>query len=102
MQTRFVHWRSPLAATLILVILMAAASVMVTSGVNTAEEESSFQRLANEAQEFASILERNMNSDRRQLELIATLAGDYMALGTSELRSFLDRYPGDGNFFSRI
>ena len=102
MQARFVHWRSPLAATLILVILMAAASVMVTSGVNTAEEESSFQRLANEAQEFASILERNMNSDRRQLELIATLAGDYMALGTSELRSFLDRYPGDGNFFSRI
>ena len=102
MQTRFVHWRSPVAATLILVLLIAAVSVFVTANVNDREEAASFQRLASEAQEFASTLELNMNSDRRQLELIAALAGDYMALGTSDLRTFLDQYPGNGNFFSRI
>ena len=37
MQTRFVHWRSPVAATLILVLLIAAVSVFVTANVNDRE-----------------------------------------------------------------
>lgn len=102
MQVRSVHWRSPVAATLILVLLIAIVSAFVTTNINDREESASFQRLANEAQEFASTLELNMASDRRQLELIATLAGDYMVLGFSELQTFLEQYPGNGNFFSRI
>ena len=102
MRARMVHWRSPMAATLILVLLIAIASVAVTASVNNWEEDASFQRLANEAWEFATIWERNMDSDRHQLELIAALAGDSMNLGTGELRTFLDQYPGGGNFFSRI
>lgn len=102
MQARFVHWRSPVAATFILVLLIAIVSVVVTANVNDREEAAGFQRLANEAQEFSSTLELNMDSDRRQLELIAALASDYIALGGRELRTFLDEYPGNGNFFSRI
>ncbi len=102
MRTRIEHWRSPVAATLILVMLIAVTSIIITVKVNHQEEEASFQRLANEAEEFASMLELNMDSDRRQLELIADLAGDYIAFDTSKLQTFLNEYPGNGNFFSRI
>lgn len=102
MRTRIEHWRSPVAATLILVMLIAVTSIIITVKVNHQEEEASFQRLANEAEEFASMLELNMDSDRRQLELIADLSGDYIAFDTSKLHTFLNEYPGNGNFFSRI
>ena len=96
MQTRFVHWRSPVAATLILVLLIAAVSVFVTANVNDREEAASFQRLASEAQEFASTLELNMNSDRRQLELIAALAGRFSPRQADELaRALRERREGE-------
>lgn len=96
------HWRSPVAATLILVLLIAMVSVVVTARVNEQEEAAGFQRLASEAEEFVSILELNMASDRRQLELIAALAGGYMTRGSGEMLDFLAQYPGGGDFFSRL
>ena len=51
MQRRFPHWGSPLAATMLLVLLITAASFAVTGRINTAEEELSFERLAEEAEE---------------------------------------------------
>lgn len=102
MEKRLAHWRSPLAATLILVLLIAAASFAVTGSINRIEEESSFQRLADEAAEFADGLELNMAADRRQLELLAALAADDMEPDLEELRELLDTYHGTGTFFSRI
>lgn len=102
MQAPAGHWRSPVTATLMLILLIAVTSAIITFNVNRREENASFQRLASEAEEFASLLELNMDSDRRQLELIAALANDYIALDTSKLQAFLDQYPGNGNFFSRI
>ena len=102
MRVRMVHWRSPVATTLILVLVIAIASAVVTTKVNDREEAVSFQRLASEAEEFADLLERNMDSDRRQLELIATLASGYMTRGSGELLDFLAQYPGGGDFFSRL
>ena len=102
MQAPAGHWCSPVTATLMLILLIAVTSAIITFNVNRREENASFQRLASEAEEFASLLELNMDSDRRQLELIAALANDYIALDTSKLQAFLDQYPGNGNFFSRI
>ena len=39
MQARFVHWRSPLAATLILVLLVTVTSFIVTRKINDAEHK---------------------------------------------------------------
>ena len=102
MQARFVHWGGPLAATFILVVLVVIASVIMTDRINDAEEAASFSRLASEADEFAESLELNMSTDRRQLELLAALASDYMGMGTEALEEFLDSYRGTGTFFSRL
>ena len=102
MRVHTVHWRSPVAATLILVLLIALVSVVVTTRINEREESAGFQRLTSEAEEFVSVLELNMASDRRQLELIATLASGYMTRGSGELLDFLAQYPGGGDFFSRL
>ena len=98
MRLGFQHWKSPLAATLVLVILVAAASFVVTEQINRAEEEVSFTRLAEEAGELASALELNVSSDREKLELIATV----MAFGAEEPEEYLNLYRTTGTFFSRL
>ncbi len=98
MRGRFVHWRSPLAATLILVLLITAASFVVSGRINEAEEEASFTRLAEEAEELSHGLELNMDSDREKLKLIAEI----MASDFGEPEEFLDFYQGTGTFFSYL
>ncbi len=102
MLKRVAHWLGPLAATILPVVLVVIASVIVTNNINSSEEQASFQRLAEEAGQFANSLEVNMASDRRQLELIAEMAGSYMASGVDELIKFIDDYHGTGTFFSRL
>ena len=103
MQARSVHWGGPLTATFILVVLIAVSSIVMTNRINDAEEATSFSRLASEADELAKSLELNMSTDRRQLELLAALAGDYLeSSGLDEFRDFLDSYHDSGTFFSRL
>lgn len=102
MGRRFVHWRSPLAATLVLLMLVAAISFFVTGRINRAEEETSFQRLSEEAEEFANSLELNMRSDREQLLLIAEVIGDHMEPCSDEAEAFLSSCRQMGTFFSRL
>ena len=102
MRSRSVHWRSPLAVTLILIVFVAAASFLVTARINGVEEQASFERLASEADEFARNVETTMNADRLQLELIAEMAGSYMDSDLNELLSFISGYHGTGTFFSRL
>ena len=61
MRRHLEHWRGPLAATLVLVILIAAASFFVTEQINRAEESESFVRLAEEAERLGESLEKNMS-----------------------------------------
>ena len=98
MQRRFVRWRSPVAATLLLVLFIAVASFIVTSQINETEEATSFKRLAEEADELAYSLELNMNSDREKLKLIAEM----MASDLRDMEKFLDFYQSTGMFFSRL
>ena len=62
----------------------------------------SFTRLADEAEEFAHSLELNMGSDREKLMLMAKMAVDYMEDGSGELKEFFDSCEGTGVFFSRL
>lgn len=98
MRVHTVHWRSPVAATLILVLLIALVSVVVTTRINEREESAGFQRLTSEAEEFVSVLELNMASDRRQLELIATLASGYMTRGPVSCWTSWPSIPAAGTF----
>ena len=98
MQRRFPHWGSPLAATMLLVLLITAASFAVTGRINTAEEEVSFERLAEEAEELVHSLELNVSSDRDKLRLIAEI----MASNLSSPEELLGMYRNTGIFFSRL
>ena len=98
MRRHLEHWRGPLAATLVLVILIAAASFFVTEQINRAEESESFVRLAEEAERLAESLEQNMSSDREMLGLIAKV----MAQSPDEPARFLGLYQRAGTFFSRL
>ncbi len=98
MQRRFVQWRSPLAATLVLVLLLAVSSFIVTGRINKTEEDVSFTRLAEEAEELSHSLEMNINSDRDKLSLLAEL----MASNVGEPEDLLSFYRSTGAFFSRL
>ena len=102
METRtrgaFKAWKGPLAATLILVMLITAASFWVTGRINQEEEQTSFSRLEEEAGELARSISQTMMSDREQLTLIAAIMAD----NTEEMEKFLSLYQGTGHFFSRL
>lgn len=102
MRTNLVHWRNPLAVTLILILLITAVSLWVTEQVNQMEENTSFERLAEEAAEFTRSLELNMESDRAKLELIARVVGNAWQSDAAGLHALLDTYQGAGTFFSRL
>ena len=92
------HWKSPLAATLLLVGLIAAASFFVTSRINQMEEQSSFVQLAEEAGKLARGMEQTVRSDREKLTLIAEI----MAYRPGEMEEFLGLYQDTGSFFTRL
>ena len=94
----FKTWRGPLAATLILVLLIAASSFWLTDRINHEEEDTSFSRLKEEARVLAQDIERTMTTDREQLTMIATIMAD----STEPMEKFLGMYQDTGTFFSRL
>ena len=94
----FKTWRSPLAVTLILVMLIAAASFWVTEHINREEEENSFSRLEEEAGKLASAFEQMVHNDREELTLIAEIMADR----PEEMEDFLRLYQDTGDFFSHL
>ena len=94
----FQTWKSPLAATLILVLLVAAASFCVTERINHEGEKTSLSRLKEEAGELARGIMQSMMSDREQLTLIAAIMAD----SGEEMETFLRLYRDTGSFFSEL
>ncbi len=94
----FKTWKGPLAATLILVLLIAVASFLVTDRINREEEKSSFSKLEEETVILARNILQTMMNDREQLELIATIMAD----GSEPMEKFLALYQNTGNLFSRL
>ena len=98
MQKRFDRWRSPVAATLLLVLLIGAASFIVTEQINKREEAASFERLEEEAEELARVFEQTMTTDREKLTLIAEMMADDMGM----MERLLGMYQNAGDFFTRL
>lgn len=98
MLRNFRIWKGPLAVTMVLVILVAAASFFVTDRINCQEGATSFSRLSEEAGELARDFEQTMTSDREKLTLIAAIMADSPA----EAEKLLTMYQDTGGFFSRL
>ena len=92
------YWGGPLAAAVVLVLLVSLAGFLVTERVNRQEEQASFDRLAEEADKMARSIEAMVDSDREKLTLLARL----LAMGVGEREDFLALYQGTGTFFSRL
>ena len=92
------YWGGPLAAAVVLVLLVSLAGFLVTERVNRQEEQASFDRLAEEADKMARSIEAMVDSDREKLTLLARL----LAMGVGEREDFLVLYQGTGTFFSRL
>lgn len=91
-------WRGPLAATLLLVLLVVVASFVATNRINQMEKETCFTRLTEEAGELARGIEQTMRNDREKLTLIAEIMAD----SPQDMEKFLNQYQNTGNFFSRL
>ena len=92
------NWGGPLAAAVVLVLLVSLAGFLVTERVNRQEEQAGFDRLAEEADKMARSIEAMVDSDREKLTLLARL----LAMGVGEREDFLALYQGTGTFFSRL
>lgn len=94
-------WQKSMAVTAALMILIVAASFIVTGRINRMEEERGFERLYEEAGQLAKNVKENTLKDREQLEMIAAVIGMYEELRSEELWEILDSYTLSG-MISRI
>ncbi len=98
MKSYFVHWRSPLAVTVLFVLLISTATYFVTSRISDAEEEKSFAALTNEAKTFATSWQQSMDADRNQLQILALAISELIESGLEKVPAFLDAYSNTGTF----
>ncbi len=91
-----IHWEKSITVTVLMIILIISISYGVIQWINHREEESSFDRLHEEAGKIASHIEENAESDREKLELIAGVAAQYEDLSSQSLWEFLDSYADMG------
>ena len=89
-----VHWVKAMAVTAGMILLIIAVSYSVIRWINHREEESSFERLEEEAGEVAGYLEEYTERSREKLELIARVVSKYDDLSSQKLWAFLDAYAG--------
>ena len=59
-----IHWEKSIAVTVFMIVLIISISYGVVQWINHREEESSFDRLHEEAGKIASHIEENAESDR--------------------------------------
>ena len=91
MKSRIPWWRS-LLATLLLIVLVVAASFVVTGRVNRMEVERSFERLHQEASALAKEIVTQKNNEQEQLKLLASVAAGWENLDSPELWQLLDSF----------
>lgn len=86
----------PMAVTVLLIVLMIAASCGVISRINHLEEDSCFERLYDETEYLIHHLELSVRQDTDELELIAEIAAGYEDFRSTELWDLLDSYSQRG------
>lgn len=90
------HWHRSLVVTVILILLMVAASFVITGWISREEEERSFTRLRQEAGQVAGRIEEMTETDRAQLEEIATVVARYGDFMDAQMWDLLDSYVAPG------
>ena len=87
-----IRWGSSLLITGIIITLVVTASLVVTNYISHMEEERCFQRLYQEAGDFADNIELYAANDREELEMIAAVISQYQDLSSPELWNILSSY----------
>ncbi len=90
------HWGRPIAITSVMIFLVMVASFGVIKYINHVEEERSFERLYQEADNLAGNIETYANSDREELEMLAEVIAKYDQLDSQDLWNLLDSYAAVG------
>lgn len=84
------RWGGPLAVTSLMIILIVAVSFLVIHHINHMEEEKSFERLYEEADSLADMIETYAKGDRETLETLAAVAATYDDMHSEKLWKLLD------------
>lgn len=87
-----IHWGRSLSVTFLMVGAILVASICVFNYINNMERDRCFERLYEEARNIASYIERGVNNDREQLELLAAIIANHKGLSTSELQHLLSSF----------
>lgn len=87
-----IHWGRSMIATSAMILLVLTASFSAINHINRMEEERSLGRLYREADRLADTIQRSMDSDREELEMIAALIAKSDQMDSSELWDLLDSY----------
>lgn len=87
-----IHWGRSLSVTFLMVGVILVASICVFNYINNMERDRCFERLYEEASNIASYIERGVNNDRDQLELLAAIIANHKGLSTSELQHLLSSF----------
>lgn len=90
------RWGKSLVVTGAMILLLMAASVAAINEINSIEEEKSIQRLYEETDHLANMIEKNAQSDRVALKVLAGIVAEYDDLHSKELWELLDSYSGVG------
>ena len=96
-----ISWGRSMAATSAVILLIMAASFGVMNYVKHMEEEKSFDRLYEEADDLADEIRMYIKSDRAELELIASMISKYDRFDSEELADMLSSYTAVG-MMSRV
>ena len=87
-----IHWGRSLSVTFLMVGVILVASICVFNYINNMERDRCFERLYEEARNIASYIERGVNNDRDQLELLAAIIANHDDLSESELSKILSSF----------
>ena len=96
MEDKRLYWRRSLFVTGLLIIGIAAASLIISDRINHMEEEQSFERLYQETDALAKDIETEAENDRQQLELLAAILSGYNMEASPEVFKILNSYSGSG------
>ena len=87
-----IHWGRSLIVTCLMVGVILVASICVFNYINNMERDRCFDRLYEEARNISSYIERGVNNDREQLELLATIIANHEDLSNSDLSHILGSF----------
>ena len=87
-----IYWQKSIAVTIVMMLLVAAVSYLLICWINGREEQKCFEELYEEAGELADGIQTAANSDREELEMLASMIAEYDDPSSKELWDILDSY----------